>query len=137
MASGDWYRFYVEKSGVYRISKSFLQSLGFDAGKVDPRRIKIYGNGGKMLPLANNIYYPDDLTENGIQIIGEEDGTFNNDDYILFLCRRSEQLEHGNQTNINLYDTKSYYYITANGGDGKEFPQQISLQEAYAGAKHV
>ena len=78
LASGDWYRFYVEKSGVYKISKSFLQSLGFDAGRVDPKRIKIYGNGGRMLPLANNTYYPDDLTENNIQIIGESDGTFNN-----------------------------------------------------------
>ena len=50
LASGDWYRFYIEKSGVYKISKTFLQSLGFDPSKVDPRRIKIYGNGGKMLP---------------------------------------------------------------------------------------
>ncbi|WP_264536147.1 type IX secretion system sortase PorU [Flavobacterium sp. N1736] len=122
LASGDWYRFYVEKSGVYRISKSFLQSLGFDAGKVDPRRIKIYGNGGKMLPLANNIYYPDDLTENGIQIIGEEDGTFNNDDYILFYAEGVNNWNTESQTNINLYDTKSYYYITANGGDGKRIP---------------
>ncbi|MFB9078609.1 type IX secretion system sortase PorU [Flavobacterium procerum] len=119
LASGDWYRFYVEKSGVYRISRSFLQSLGFDPTKTDPRRIKIYGNGGRMLPLANNTYYPEDLTENAIQVIGENDGTFNNEDYILFYAEGAENWSTESQTNLNLYDTKSYYYITTAGGDGK------------------
>ncbi|MDQ1164098.1 type IX secretion system sortase PorU [Flavobacterium sp. SORGH_AS_0622] len=122
LASGDWYRFYVQKSGVYKISKSFLQSLGFDPSRVDPRRIKIYGNGGKMLPLANNIYYPDDLTENAIQIIGEDDGTFNNEDYILFYAEGVENWNSESQTNLNLYDTKSYYYVTASGTEGKRIP---------------
>ena len=40
LSSGNWYRFYVEKSGVYKISKSFLQSLGLETN-VDPRKIKI------------------------------------------------------------------------------------------------
>ncbi|WP_431243945.1 hypothetical protein ACQ9BO_05670 [Flavobacterium sp. P21] len=119
LASGDWYRFYVEKSGVYKISKSFLQSLGFDPSKTDPKRIKIYGNGGKMLPLANNIYYPDDLTENAIQITGETDGIFNNEDYVLFYAEGVENWNSESQTNLNLYDSKSYYYITTTGGDGK------------------
>ncbi|MEZ0129108.1 peptidase C25, partial [Flavobacterium sp. LBUM151] len=125
LASGDWYRFYVEKSGVYRISRSFLQSLGFDPGKVDPRRIKIYGNGGRMLPLANNTYYPDDLTENAIQIVGESDGTFNNDDYILFYAEGVDNWNTESQTNINVYDTRSYYYITTNGADGKRIANTI------------
>ncbi|MBS7229964.1 type IX secretion system sortase PorU [Flavobacterium psychroterrae] len=119
LASGDWYRFYVEKSGVYKISKSFLQSLGFDPSKTDPRRIKIYGNGGKMLPLANNTYYPEDLTENAIQIIGESDGIFNNEDYILFYGEGVENWSTESQTNLNLYDTKSYYYVTVVGNEGK------------------
>ncbi|KQB38332.1 type IX secretion system sortase PorU [Flavobacterium aquidurense] len=119
LTSGDWYRFYVEKSGVYKISRSFLQSLGFDPAKTDPRRIKIYGNGGKMLPLANNTYYPEDLIENAIQIIGESDGIFNNEDYILFYAEGVENWNAESQTNLNLYDTKSYYYITVNGAEGK------------------
>ena len=119
LSSGDWYRFYIEKSGVYKISKSFLQSLGFDAGKNDPKKIKIYGNGGRMLPLSNNTYYPEDLTENAIQVIGENDGSFNNEDYILFYAEGVSNWNTESQTNINLYDTKSYYYITTQGGDGK------------------
>ena len=125
LASGDWYRFYVEKSGVYKISKSFLQSLGFDPSKADPRKIKIYGNGGRMVPLANNIYYPNDLTENAIQISGENDGVFNNEDYILFYAEGVDNWNVESQTNLNLYDTKSYYYVTIIGGDGKRIPNTI------------
>lgn len=118
LTTGDWYRFYVEKSGVYKLSKSFLQSLGFDTN-IDPRRIKIYGNGGKMLPLSNSTFYPNDLAENAIQIIGEDDGIFNNEDYILFYGEGTDNWSSENLTNLNLFDSKSYYYITVTGSDGK------------------
>ena len=79
LATGSWHRFYVEKSGVYLVSKSFLQSIGVNVA-VDPRTIKIYGNGGRMLPLLNSTAYPFDLEENAVQFIGEEDGVFNEND---------------------------------------------------------
>lgn len=122
LATGDWYQFYVEKSGVYKISKSFLQQLGLDVSAVDPKKVKIYGNGGKMLPLLNSAYYPQDLAENAIEIVGESDGVFNNEDYILFYAEGVDTWNNESQTNINLYDTKSYYYVTVQGNDGKRIP---------------
>ncbi|HEU4790271.1 MAG TPA: type IX secretion system sortase PorU, partial [Flavobacterium sp.] len=119
LASGDWYRFYIEKSGVYKISLKFLQELGMNLNGIDPKRIKIYGNGGKMLPLTNDTFYPTDLTENAIQIQGESDGVFNNDDYILFYGEGIYNWNTESQTNLNLYDSKSYYYITVEGDNGK------------------
>jgi hypothetical protein len=119
LASGDWYQFYIEKSGIYKISKSFLQQLGFNTNGIDPKKIKIYGNGGKMLPLSNKIYYPSDLTENAIEVIGENDGIFNDDDYILFYAEGLDTWNEESQTFTNLYDTKSYYYITTQGSGGK------------------
>lgn len=121
LASGNWYRFYVEKSGVYKVSKSFLQSLGLNTN-VDPRTIKIYGNGGRMLPLLNDTEYPFDLEENAIQFIGEEDGNFDNSDYILFYAEGVDTWNAESLTSVNLYDTKSYYYVTANAGLGKRIP---------------
>ncbi|MFV8443036.1 type IX secretion system sortase PorU [Flavobacterium sp. LB2P44] len=119
LATGDWFQFYIEKSGVYKISKSFLQQLGLDINTVDPRKIKIYGNGGRMLPLSNNIYYPNDVSENAIQINGESDGVFNNEDYILFYGEGVDTWNQESRTHLNLYDTKSYYYINVQGADGK------------------
>lgn len=116
--TGNWYRFYIEKSGVYKISRSFLNQLGMNTN-VDPRKIKIYGNGGRMIPLLNSIEYPSDLAENAIQFIGEEDGVFNNEDYILFYGEGLDNWNDESRTHLNLYDTKSYYYVTAQGENGK------------------
>lgn len=117
LSTGDWFRFYVEKTGVYRISKSFLNQLGLNT-TVDPRKIKIYGNGGRMLPLLNQTEYPLDLKENSILFIGEDDGVFNNEDYILFYAEGVDNWNSESETNLNLYDNKSYYYVTASGNDG-------------------
>ncbi|HEX9151205.1 MAG TPA: type IX secretion system sortase PorU, partial [Flavobacterium sp.] len=125
LASGDWYRFYIEKSGVYKISKSFLQQLGLNTSGIDPKKIKIYGNGGKMLPLSNSLYYPQDVTENPIQIIGESDGIFDNDDAVLFYAEGLDTWNEESQTFNNLYDTKSYYYLTVQGDNGKRIPEMI------------
>lgn len=119
LATGDWYQFYIEKSGVYKISKGFLQQLGFDVNTVDPRKIKIYGNGGRMLPLLNSNDYPEDLLENAIEVVGENDGVFNNDDYILFYAEGVDVWNEESKTNSNLYDTKSFYYVTVNENYGK------------------
>ena len=124
LATGNWHRFYVEKSGVYRISKTFLQSLGFNVN-VDPRNIKIYGNGGRMLPLNNSIPYPDDLEQNAIQFIGEDDGVFDNSDYILFYAEGVDTWSAESLTSVNLFADKSYYYITSLGSAGKRIEQAL------------
>ena len=132
LTSGNWYRFYVVKSGVYRITKSFLSELGINVDGVDPRKIKIYGNGGRMIPLENSQYYPADLAENAIQVFGEEDGVFNNSDYILYYAEGVDQWSVDSQTTNNLYDSKSYYYINVQGNDGKRMtnmPQPSSTSD--------
>jgi hypothetical protein len=118
LATGEWFRFYVEKSGVYIISKNFLQQLGFNVN-ADPRRIKIYGNGGRMVPLLNSIDYPMDLAENAISFIGEEDGVFHDGDYILFYAEGVDNWNKESETHNNLFADRSYYYVTAQGGEGK------------------
>ena len=125
LANGNWFRFYIEKSGVYKLSKNFLQQLGLDISSTDPRKIKIYGNGGRMLPLLNSTYYPNDLVENSIQVLGESDGVFNNEDYILFYAEGVDTFNKESKTNVNLYDTKSYYYVTTQGGDGKRIQNLV------------
>lgn len=119
LSSGEWFRFYVEKSGVYKISRSFLQSLGMNVGSIDPRNLKIYGGGGRMLPLLNSEFYPDDLQENAITVIGENDGSFHSEDYILFYAEGVNNWNEASQTHNNLFSDRSYYYITAQGSSGK------------------
>ena len=127
LSSGTFKRFYVQTSGVYKLTKSFLESIGFDTAGNDPRNIKIYGNGGRMVPLSNAISYPIDLAENAIQVIGENDGVFNNEDYILFYAEGTDNWSPTNKTHLNLYEDKSFYYVTTDGSSGKRIPLNAEI----------
>ena len=129
LSSGNWYRFYVQKSGVFKVTKSFLSSLGLDTN-VDPRKIKIFGNGGRMLPLLNSDDYPMDLTENAIQFIGENDGVFDSQDYILFYAEGMDKWNTDYRTTLNIYGDRSYYYVTAQGGTGKRITEMVQPTES-------
>jgi len=131
LASGDWYRFYVQKSGVYKLTRAFLQQLGLDVN-VDPRTIKIYGNGGRMLPMLNSVYYPTDLTENAVKFVGEADGNFGTGDYILFYAEGVDNWNTDSATNNNLFTDKSYYYVTTSGGNGKRIQESAQPNAAAA-----
>jgi len=122
LSGGEWSRFYVEKSGVYRLSRSFLQQIGVNVN-ADPHTIKIYGNGGRMAPLLNRAPYPEDLTENAVKFVGEEDGRFDSGDYILFYAEGVDNWNADSGTHNNLYADRSYYYVTSQGGNGKRIPE--------------
>lgn len=124
LKTGNWKRFYIQKSGVYKISKSFLQQLGFNIN-VDPRTIKLYGNGGRMLPLLNSTPYPEDLSENAIKFVGEEDGVFNDSDYILFYAEGVDNWNEESETSVNLYADRTYYYVTSSSASGKRITPLI------------
>lgn len=133
LSSGEWYRFYIDASGVFKLSKSFLGSLGINTNAVDPRTIKIYGNGGRMLPLSNSANYPFDVVENAVKFVGEEDGSFDNSDYILFYGEGPKNYNQESDTNINLYTDKTYYYVNISSGNGK----RIQSMPTIAGAADV
>ncbi len=115
---GTWRRFYIDTTGVFRITKSFLNDIGVNTN-VDPRTIKIFGQGGQMLPLPNSEIYPFDLTENAIRFVGEEDGVFDNEDYILFYGIGPKGYNEESNTNINIFTDKAYYFVNVGPGNGK------------------
>lgn len=119
LSSGEWYRFYVDTTGVFKLSKGFLQQLGVNVNSVDPRTIKLYGNGGDMIPYSNSEPYPMDIQENAIKVVGEDDGVFNNEDYILFYAKGPKGYQPESNTNINCYTDKTYYFINVSSGLGK------------------
>ncbi|SFJ09436.1 type IX secretion system sortase PorU [Myroides guanonis] len=118
LKTGNWFKFSIVKTGVYKISKQYLRQLGVP-DNINPSTIKIYGSGGEMLPLINQDNYQTDLVENAIYIKGEEDGVFNDDDYILFYGIGVDQWSDENLTHLNLYENEAFYFLTFSGGDGK------------------
>ncbi|HZW63276.1 MAG TPA: type IX secretion system sortase PorU [Flavobacteriaceae bacterium] len=125
LSSGEWYKFYVDTTGVFKLSKNFLENLGIRTNQINPRQIKIYGNGGKMIPYQNNSPYPIDPEENAIKVVGEEDGVFDNEDYILFYAQGPNGYDDEKRTNINCYNTKTYYYLTVGPDNGKRISPAV------------
>ena len=118
LRQGSWHKFYVDTTGVFRLSKSFLNSIGVDTN-VDPRVIKIYGYGGRMLPSENSANAPIDPVENAIKFVGEEDGVFDNDDYILFYAEGPQRFDEVSNTHNNIFTDKTYYFVNVSSGNGK------------------
>ncbi|ULC60165.1 type IX secretion system sortase PorU [Flaviramulus sp. BrNp1-15] len=119
LRTGEWYRFYVDTTGAFKLSKSFLQRLGVNVNNVDPRTIKLFGHGGRMIPFSNAVEYPFDVPENAIKFVGEEDGVLDNDDHILFYAQGPKGYNSDSRTHINCYTDKTYYYINVSSGNGK------------------
>ena len=125
LATGQWFRFKVDKTGVYRINAEFLQSLGMDLSSVDPATIKIYGSGGRLEDLDNKEIPRYTLIENPTEIVGIEDGTFSGNDHIRFYGIGTEGYNQQYDTNINPYTESAYYYVTAGGNPAKRIQNYI------------
>ena len=111
LRQGNWFKFGVEKTGIYKLDRNFLTQLGVPQG-VDPRTIQIFGSGGSMLPLVNQSDYPTDLQENSIYVHGEEKGSLDANDYILFYATGVDQWNEENLTYQNLYTDEGIYFLT-------------------------
>ena len=130
LATGDWYKFKVEKTGVHRIDRSFLEGLGMNVDGINARNIKIYGHGGKTLPFLNSENASFDLPENTIQVIGEEDGSFDSGDFILFYGISTLGYDLQNDTNENPYADEAYYYVTVGDTPGLRVQPMIEPSAA-------
>ncbi len=134
LSQGDWFRFKVDTTGVYKITPQFLSSMGVNLNGIDPNTIKIYGNGGQPLPLLNSDNEIFDVPENPIKIVGAEDGVFSGDDYILFYALGTRGFVEENLSHINPYADEAFYYVTTGGEQSKKIQ---TLTEPSANADQV
>ncbi|MCB2379407.1 type IX secretion system sortase PorU [Hymenobacter sp. BT635] len=120
LSQGKWAKVGVATSGMYKLDKKALETLGIDMQGRDPRRLKIYGNAMGTLPQANSAYRPDDLAENAIFVSGENDNSFDDGDYVLFYARGPHTWELTDPKSatprfrhkLNVYTDTAYYFVT-------------------------
>ena len=102
LREGSWYKIGVVEEGVHAIDAALLQSMGVEISRITPAHIRLYGNLEGPLPEANNVVRYDDLTEVAIQVEGAEDGSFDEQDRILFYGQGPVSMK------LHLMDTYSY-----------------------------
>ncbi|KQT33100.1 hypothetical protein ASG22_17930 [Chryseobacterium sp. Leaf405] len=145
LSTGAFYKIKVDKSGIFKITAQFLRDNGINPASVNPKNFRIYGNGGVMLPEFNQDVKYSALQENAIQVVGEDDGTWNDNDYALFYAQGPDGYNLYNKSNgngykrretrfsssenvKNIYEDVSYYFINFDKGPGKRVqPVDINL----------
>lgn len=138
LKTGTFFKIKVDKSGIFKITKKFLSDNGINVNNINPKNFRIYGNGGLQLPEYNQDFRYGTLQENAIQVVGEEDGIWNDEDYALFYAQGPHGFNlfssgiNGNKRNTrtetrrdrslhlnNIYEDEAYYFINFDIGEGK------------------
>lgn len=135
LATGNWYKLAITEPGIFELDWGFFQSLGIDPASIDPRTLRIYGNGGGMLPQVAGEWQRDDLVENAIQVQGETDGSFDNGDRVWFYAEGPHTIQYNEilkryHHRFNLYSDTAFYYLTWGNVQGKRIINRPSLSGA-------
>ena len=117
LSSGTWVKLAVNQTGVYKITAAQMSQYGLDPGQVNPAQVRLFGNGGGMLPRLNSKFRHDDLAENAIEVFdGGVAGKFDGNDYILFYGEASTSWSldaNGKFVHeLNLLSDVTYYFLT-------------------------
>jgi hypothetical protein len=124
LSTGTWYKIAVRTTGIHKITFEDLVALGMDPASITPSNIRVYGNGGGMLPESNSKPRVSDLRENPVMVMDGNDGAFNPGDYILFYGEAPDRVKFNPDTKLfehekNLYSDQTFYFINADIGPGK------------------
>ncbi|MBI5216108.1 MAG: type IX secretion system sortase PorU [Ignavibacteriae bacterium] len=146
LASGMWFKFSINESGMYKLQGSTLLATGIPAG-TNPINIKLYNNGGEELPVSVTANVMDDLNEVAIYTF---DATSNNtldaDDYVLFYGKgvRGWKYNEGTKTFshfLNHFTESNVYWLRVDDSPSKQMSpltfstQPVEYQPATINAK--
>jgi Peptidase family C25 len=134
LANGDWFKIAVTNEGIYKVTYSFLANMGVDMNAVTLQNIRLYGNGGGMVPQLNSDFRHDDLQENAIEVSDANgNGIFDTGDYFLFYGQSPDRWTYTTTDNRyhhqrSLYSDSTFYFITfSSGGNAKRISNAASL----------
>ncbi len=105
--SDNWYKAIVYENGIYKIDRAMLIQAGVSINSLDPRTLRIFSGGGKVLPLYNSDTFLE-LEEMAIYVSGEEDGTFDAEDFILFYGWSTNDWEYDSAARAVGYHTNPF-----------------------------
>ncbi|MDF2193063.1 type IX secretion system sortase PorU [Paraflavitalea sp. CAU 1676] len=123
LSVGNWYKIAVPAAGVYKIDLALLAALGVNTGSLASSSVRLFGNGGQMLPEDNKTPVIDDLAETALWAEDGGDGILNGSDYLLFYAPGphawlADPAARTFSHQKNVYSEQSFYFISI-GGTGK------------------
>jgi len=147
LRTGRFYKLAIEKEGIYKLDKSYLTSIGIELDAIEPKKLKIYFNGGDELEPSLDAEMNDGLQESAIYVHGEADGKFDDHDYLLFYAKTTNGVKFAvpkyppRESSIGDEDQRLIHYtnrqaehafafLALDGKDGKRISSVNSLSVA-------
>ncbi|MFN3381911.1 MAG: hypothetical protein ACK41O_20815, partial [Runella zeae] len=129
LSSGRWFKIGVTQTGVYKIDAAYLKQMGVDPSQINPKHLRLFGNGGAMLPQSNQDPRPTDLIENAVYIKGETDSRFDETDALWFFGQSPHEIKYNAVENrlehrLNLYSDTTFYFLQIGNEAGKRIVSQ-------------
>ncbi len=138
LRSGEWYKFGVHTDGIHKIAYSTLANIGAQIQGLQSDRIRLFGNGGGMLPVSNSEERLDDLEEIAIWVEDGGDGRFDPGDYILFYGESQHRWKNTGSSfthDLNYMADTTFYFFTADYQMG--LPKRIKQAPVISAAPTV
>ena len=119
LGKDNMYRLSIAEDGVFRIDRNWMIAAGFDPDTLDPRAIRLWGNGGEMLPMNNDVDRPLGVEAAAIWFEGEEDGVWNVDDALFFYGKGPNTWIQGTNARTwkhdrHTYSDSAWYFLEVN-----------------------
>lgn len=127
LREGTFYKIAVEHNGMYKLDRSFFESLPAE-GTLDPTKIALYGNRGGTLPEVIAKDRIDDVAEIPMLWVGNADQSFDGNEYFLFYAEGPDLLTYDDgkfRQPKNPYETKNFYFVSLSA-DREKSIQDIS-----------
>ena len=120
LSSGKWVKLEFSNTGVYKINYNQLVQFGINPTNLNPQNIHFYSIQGKELSETNDSL-SNGLLEIPIKVIGENDGVFDQNDYILIykqsvrdIIFNGKNYEHF----VNFYSNQAFGILGYNNTKG-------------------
>lgn len=118
-SSQTWIKIELTFEGIYKLGWLEFNAAGIDPLSVDPSTVRIFYGGGRELPLSNFDPRPE-FVEIPIEILGGDDGQFDNGDYVVFYSDAADSWEYSDDLERfvhyrNHYTGKNVYWLTIDG----------------------
>jgi hypothetical protein len=136
--SDNWFKVVVRENGIYKIDRTTMIQSGVPVSSLDPKTIRIFSGGGKVLPLDNSNPFLE-LEEMAIFVSGEDDGAFDSEDFVLFFGWSPHDWDYDSSANATGFHTNPFtndnvFWMTFN--PTVSFPDAPRRMEVLDGSLH-
>lgn len=105
-----WIKVFVDDETIYRIDRVWFERLFLDVDGMDPQTLRLFLNGEEQL----------------LYVEGEEDGAFDEADFVLFFgrIRRFQDAQGAERDHDSIYGRRNIYWLTWGDEPGKRFTER-------------